>query len=185
MVVEVARARERGATACERAGQQLLGPGLAHAAGDRDDVGRAPLPRTGGQGAKPVVGIDDQQQRRALRAAPPAGGSPSPPRPRARTPPARSRGRRGWGRRGQQTDRPPRRCGCRWRRRSHSRARAPDRRWRRQPPPRSTAGTLWRGRLMPPARRRSRPQRNERRRHRRTRWRARPRSAPAHGPCRR
>jgi len=32
VVVEIAGARERGTAACERAGEQLLGPGLADAA---------------------------------------------------------------------------------------------------------------------------------------------------------
>ena len=72
MVVEIARARMCGAAMRKRPGEQLLGPGLADAAGDGDDMGGAPLARPAGQGAEPFEGIDDQQQRPAA-GSPPAG----------------------------------------------------------------------------------------------------------------
>ena len=106
MVVEIACAGERGAAACERTRKHLLGSGLADAASDRNDVGRAPLTDPARPGCADPRRYPPQAAAARPRLALRVDGLPSPLPPHGRTRPARSRGRHGWGRRARRTDRP-------------------------------------------------------------------------------
>ena len=106
MIVEPAGRGIGRAGAGERQAQRLLRPGLADAAGYRDDPGCAAVAPRRAERGETGQGIGDAEQRRCRRKLRDFAGPPLPRRHPAAARSRQNRGRRGWGRAERRTGRP-------------------------------------------------------------------------------